>query len=361
MNIPSLYLPQTKISNEAVLLINLGSPDSPEIEDVKRYLSDFLLDERVISIPPFWRRLLVNGLIIPWRAPYSARNYQKIWDADTRTFPLVRHSSHIAHRLCQAMGMPVALAMRYGMPNMDDALRSLHEIGTRHIYVQALYPQYTRSSFETAVVHAQERLTQLGLSTEMTLHILPAFYDEVAYRTALAESIRPHLAQPYDRLILSMHGIPLSHLSRPCQLHNGSLSHCRNRVHSPQESSTCYRLHCERTAEFLRQDLKLQPHQIELVYQSRLGRHEWIKPYFSTRVRQWPNEGIRRILVVSPCFVCDCLETLEEIDHEYRKTFLKHGGESFTYIPCLNSSSSLIETLNSLISHHLRTAPSSIQ
>lgn len=352
--IQSLYLPATESGahgGEAVLLINLGSPASPSLEDVRQYLSTFLMDERVISIAPFWRRLLVNGIIVPRRAPYSAANYRKIWEPETQTFPLVRHSALIARALCDALLLPVALAMRYGQPSMEEALQRLYACGVRRVYVLPLYPQYARSSFETAVVHALETHQCLELEG-MELISLPAFYSDEGYRRVLADSVRPYLEEPFDKLVVSMHGIPLSHLSGPCQRDNGNAQHCREHQHSPQEGETCYRLHCERSVEYLREYLGLNPKQIELVYQSRLGRHEWIKPYFATRVRQWAREGSERIVVVSPGFACDCLETLEEIQHEHRSTFLSRGGKSFVYVPCLNSTPAFVTALADIISKH---------
>lgn len=334
-------------SEEAVLLINLGSPISPEVDDVQRFLGTFLMDERVISISPFWRSLLVRQVIVPLRAPHSSRNYRKIWDDETKTFPLVRHSALIAHKLSQSMHCPVALAMRYSVPSVDDALQALVAIGAKRVKVLPLYPHYTRSSFETSAVHVLARSRELGL--DMELWVLPTFYHDAGYRRALADSVRPHLQEPFDKVIVSMHGIPLSHLSRPCRVDNGNTRHCHSRQHSPQEIATCYRLHCERTTDYLCRDLGLRADQIELVYQSRLGWHEWIKPYFSRRVKQWAREGTKRVVVLSPCFVCDCLETLEEIEVGYRQAFLASGGKSFTYVPCLNSGDAFIEVLH----HHI--------
>lgn len=336
--------------DRGVLLINLGSPDSPNLGDVQRYLEDFLMDERVISLSPFWRNLLVRHIIVPRRAPFSAANYSKIWEAESGTFPLVRYSAEIAQQLAERLHLPVALAMRYGKPSMDKALYELHALGIKRVQVLPLYPHYTRSSFETAAVHAMARKEALGLPLE--LDILPAFYDHPSYRRVLADSVRPYLTEPFDKLVVSMHGIPVSHLSRPCRADNGVGHRCLNSIHSAQEQSTCYRLHCERTVAYLQEDLGLEANRIELVYQSRLGRHEWMKPYFARRVKDWVHEGARRVVVVSPGFVCDCLETLEEINIEYRKQFMASGGEHFSYVPCLGSSSEFVEVLATLITEH---------
>lgn len=334
-------------SEEGVLLINLGSPLSPRVEDVRLYLETFLMDERVISLSPFWRSLLVKRLIVPRRAPYSAGNYRQIWDEETQSFPLLRHSALLAEALSIRSERAVALAMRYSSPTMEQALRELHALGIKRVRVLPLYPHYTRSSFETAVVHALDEVLRLGLPLE--LDFAPAFYDHPRYRQVLADSVRPYLKDPFDKLVVSMHGIPLSHLSAPCRAENGRTDYCLGRHHSPQEAQTCYRLHCERSVEMLREDLGLRHEQIELVYQSRLGRHEWIKPYFANRVKQWAGEGVRRVVVVAPGFVTDCLETLQEIQMQYKETFETTGGQELRYIPCLNSSAEFVEVLHDLI------------
>lgn len=307
------------------------------------------MDERVIAISPVLRTLLVKGIIVPRRSKYSADNYRCIWDAEAKVFPLVKHSADIADKLSNRMGCVVGLAMRYGNPCMDDTLRTLEALGIQRVQVLPLYPHYTRSSFETAVVHALDRCRSLGLGLEL----LPigAYYSDKLYRRTLADSVRPYLSVDVDKLIVSMHGIPLSHLSRPCRAENGWVGRCVQRMHSPEERATCYRLHCEETVEFLREDLGLETRQIELVYQSRLGRHEWMRPYFADRVKRWAKEGAKRIAVVCPGFVCDCLETIYEIDIEYREEFLRYGGEHMTYIPCLNSSEALISVLANLINN----------
>lgn len=335
-------------ADEGVLLINLGSPLSPRVEDVRPYLETFLMDERVISLSPFWRSLLVKRVVVPRRAPYSAGNYCQIWDEATQSFPLLRHSALLAEALSLRAERTVALAMRYSSPTMEQALQALHALGIKRVRVLPLYPHYTRSSFETAVVHALDEVLRLGLPLE--LDFAPAFYAHPRYRRVLADSIRPYLAEPFDKLVVSMHGIPVSHLAGPCRGENGQTNYCRDRHHSPQEAQTCYRLHCERSVEMLREDLGLRPEQIELVYQSRLGLHEWIKPYFVNRVKQWADEGAERVVVVAPGFVTDCLETLQEIQIQYKELFETTGGQELRYVPCLNSSAEFVEVLYDLIS-----------
>lgn len=335
-------------SEHAVLLINLGSPASCEVSDVKAYLTDFLMDERVISIPYFWRSLLVKGLIAPYRSPHTAKLYHKIWDKENQTFPLIKHSADLAIALSHQMQCPIALAMRYGTPTMDDALNALSQLESiKRVTIVPLYPQYTRSTYETASVYALERA--LALKVQYKLWVLPPFYAEPEYRTALADSIRPYLAQDYDRLLVSFHGIPLSHLSKYCSGENGRTDYCFHRGHSPAEEVSCYRLHCESTAQFLSEDLDISSERIITAYQSRLGNHEWLKPYLVDRVKTLPSEGVHKVLAICPGFICDCLETIHEVDEEYHELFLACGGKRFTYIPCLNSSSAIVQCLSDII------------
>lgn len=347
IEIKSLYGEEYAPQGDAVLLINLGSPASPSVADVRRYLGEFLMDGRVISLPYLMRLLLVRGLIVPFRAKHSARNYSKIWEADTQTFPLVRHSAQMAEALANRLGRSVALAMRYGAPSMDDALRTLVANGIKRVQILPLYPHYAQSSFETAMAYTFERREELSLPLDL-VPISP-FYNHPSYRKALAGYVRERLPHEFDKLVISMHGIPLSHLHDTCRSDNGNPRHCLNTKHSPEAEATCYRLHCERTALWLAEDLALSPERVELVYQSRLGRQEWIKPYFAMRIREWIAEGAKRVVVVSPGFVCDCLETLEEIEGEYATTFRDFGGEQFDYIPCLGADPLMIDALADLI------------
>ncbi len=337
-------------SDEAVLLINLGSPKSPKLADVRSYLDEFLMDEYIISMPYLFRALLVKGLIVPTRTKYSAKNYETIWDKEAQSFPLIQNTAKIAQQLSSEIRKPVALAMRYGEPSMDKALKELKAIAPKKVIVLPLYPHYTQSSFGTAIRHCIKRNKALGLG--LNLKIAKAFYNEQSYRQALAESIKPYLKKNFDKLIVSMHGIPISHLETACREKNAYHKHCLERVHSQTEAEQCYRLHCETSVQYLKEDLELSDEQIELAYQSRIGHTEWIKPYLAERILDLPKENCKKILVVCPGFVCDCLETLQEIDITYRKTFLDNGGTSFTYIPCLNSSPSFIETLRKIISQN---------
>ncbi len=351
IDIRSVYGEEYASSDYSVLLINLGSPKSPKVSDVRKYLDEFLMDERIISMAYFWRSLLVRGAIIPLRVKRSAGNYETIWDKEDEVFPLIKNTACICKNLSEQLQVPVAMAMRYAEPSMDDALLGLSKLQTKKVIVLPLYPHYTRSSFETAAVHCLKRNEILGLN--LNLKILGAFYAEDSYRKALADSVRPYLEEPFDKLVVSMHGIPLSHLDEACRYNNGHRGHCLNREHQTKHADECYRLQCESTVDFLQSDLGLKDEQIELTYQSRVGLHEWMRPYMVERIEELPQEGVKRVVVVSPCFICDCLETLQEIDMAYREKFLANGGERFTYINCFNDSPIFIDVLTNIITQSL--------
>ena len=338
-------------ARRGILLLNLGSPNSPAVADVRDYLLTFLMDRRIIGLSYPVRHLLVHRIIVPRRAPKSAANYRTIWDEATKSFPLIAHSRSIAEQLSALRQEPVAIGMRYGHPSTAEALQALTSLPhLEEIVIVPLYPHYARSSYETAVAFVLEEMRRLKLRP-VRLRLQEPFYHDKAYRSALAESIRPYLSKPFDRLIVSMHGIPLSHIPKACREENGHTSYCRERRpwHELHGEDDCYRLQCEETRHFLAEDLGLPQEKVELAYQSRLGLHPWLQPYMSKRIRQLPHEGIERVLVVCPGFVCDCLETIQEIDAEYRHDFLSSGGKEFTYIPCLNSQPAFVSALSSLL------------
>lgn len=338
-------------ASQAVLLLNLGSPDSPEVPDVASYLHTFLTDRRVVGLGKRVRHFLVDKLIVPRRAPKSAANYRTIWDEGLQNFPLITHSSSLAEQLSQQRACPVAVGMRYGNPSTADALQALASLpSVEEVAIVPLYPHYARSSYETAVAFVFEELERLQLRP-LRFRLLPAFYDSPAYRTVLADQVRKHLPEAFDRVVVSMHGIPTSHIPEQCREHNGSTSHCLRRKawHTEHGEEDCYRLQCEATRHYLAEDLSLPQGQVELVYQSRLGFHTWLKPYMSRRIGEFVREGVEHLVVVCPGFVCDCLETIQEIDDYYRGKFIASGGKRFTYIPCLNSSPAFVEALSQLL------------
>jgi protoporphyrin/coproporphyrin ferrochelatase len=322
-----------------LLLMNLGSPDSPSVPDVRRYLREFLMDGRVIDLPWLPRALLVNGLILPFRPKQSAEAYHTIWTPEGS--PLVVTSRQVRDDVAARLEFPVELAMRYRLPSVPDALASLQRHGVTDLLLFPLFPHYAMSSYETAVEHVRDHHRRQGLTS--TLHVVPPYFEHPAYLDALVASAQPYLEQPHDYVLLSFHGIPERHLrkSDPTGCHCLKTPDCCQ-TPSPAHA-TCYRAQCLRTAAAFTQRTGIPRHSVS--FQSRLGRDPWLKPYTDFELTRLAQEGVKRLLVLCPAFVSDCLETLEEIGIRGKESFLEAGGESLTLIPCLNRHPRWIDAL----------------
>ena len=319
------------MAKQAVLLINLGSPDSTEVADVKRYLNEFLSDERVIDVP-FVRKVVLPTIILNTRPKKSAEAYASVWTEEGS--PLVVTSEHQQALLQERTELPVFLAMRYGNPSIDAIVAEIIAAGVDHLFLMPLYPHYAMSSYETVVVRVMESVR--AQDRALRVDTLQPFYDHPGYLDALEEKIRPHLEQPFDKLLISFHGIPERHLrkSDPSHAHCLCTPACCE-VANPAHA-TCYRHQCFTTAKLIAARLGLAPEQWFVSFQSRLGRDPWLSPPTDATLRRFPGEGVKRLKVICPAFVTDCLETLEEIAVEGRDEFLAAGGEAFELIPCLN-------------------------
>ncbi|OQP64941.1 ferrochelatase [Niastella vici] len=321
-------------TKRGIVLMNLGSPDSTRVKDVRRYLNEFLMDERVIDMPWLGRLLLVKGIIVPFRAPKSAHAYSTIWTAAGS--PLMVLSKQLQEALQQQVTEPVALAMRYGAPAPWTAYDELLEKmpGLEEVVLVPLYPHYAMSSYETAVEYAKEAHVKGKYAFKLT--VIPPYYDNTLYLDALAASMKPYLQQPYDHFLFSYHGVPERHI------HKGDITgnHCLKVNNCCEVSSEahkqCYRHQCLVTTKKVAALLEIPAQKYSFSFQSRLGRDEWLKPYTAQRLAELPTEGVKNLLVACPAFVSDCLETLEEIAEQGKETFMQAGGESFTMIPCLN-------------------------
>jgi len=332
---------------DAVVLMNLGSPDSPQQKDVKKYLSEFLMDERVIDYSYIFRFLLVRGIIVPFRTKNSAHAYSRVWKEDVS--PLISITMQLQKAVQALVDVPVEIAMRYGNPSVQSAFDAIQNKvpGAKNVLAIPLYPHYAMSSYETAVEQAKEVLKKNNYS--FNLEFIPPFYSESHYIDALAESIKPYIAKPYDKILFSYHGLPQRHLTKADPTH----SHCVVTADCCNIDSiahkTCYKHQCFTTTKLVVEKLNIPDEKVENSFQSRLGREQWIPPYTVDRLAQLPTEGVKRLVVLCPAFVSDCLETLEEIAMEGRKTFLQAGGESFELIPCLNTHPDWIKTVASWI------------
>jgi len=343
------------MSASAILLMNLGSPDSPTAKALRPYLSEFLMDERVIDLPLFARTLLVKGMIVPFRAGKSAAKYRTIWTE--KGSPLVIHTQQLRDLLQDRFDVPVYYSMRYGNPATATVLDSIHidNPDLQELIVLPLYPHYAMSSYETAAEQVKSEHKKAGF--RFALKIVPPFYNHSLYIRALAQSIKPYIDRPFDHLLFSYHGIPERHIYKS----DCSGTHCLKTADCCGMESVahahCYRHQIITTTELVAGELGLDKSRYSFSFQSRLGRDAWLKPYTASQLSDFPNRGIKKLLVVCPAFVSDCLETLEEIDREGREDFLHAGGEYYEMIPALNEEPAWLDCAEELIRMQFTTVP----
>lgn len=316
---------------KGVLLINLGSPDSTDVKDVKKYLREFLMDPLVLDSPWLVRKLVVELAILPTRPAASAEAYKKIWWEEGS--PLITLSKRVQKKIAKKIEIPIALGMRYQNPSIQSAMQELHDKGVREVLVIPLYPQYTMSSTETVVLKTNE--LQKKFFKDMNLTFLNSFYNRPDYIKVLADRIKEQLPEHYDKLLFSFHGIPERHDNKAV---------AKGKKY-PELNIKTYRDQCYETTELVRQELGLPEDKIFVSFQSRLGKDPWIKPYTDFILRDFPAEGVKNIAVVAPAFVSDCLETLEEIAMGGMEIFEENGGKHYTYLECLNDTDPWIDVL----------------
>jgi protoporphyrin/coproporphyrin ferrochelatase len=328
----------------AVFLVNLGSPDSTSVPDVRRYLDEFLGDERVIDKPEsaFLRSTLVHRIIVPRRAPNSAHAYEQIWTAEGS--PLITISRSVQQKLSAALdGTPVYLAMRYGNPAIATVMDQMVADGIDELLLMPQYPHYAMSSWETVVVKVYEEAARQA--SRLRVHCIQPFYADSDYIETLHTVSAPYLSEPHDYVLFSYHGIPVRHLRKA----DSSRAHCTIvadccTTPSPVHA-TCYRAQCFATTRAFTARAGIAPARHSISFQSRLVGEPWLSPYTDTELERLAKAGTKRLIVLCPAFVADCLETIEEINGEGRKAFLEAGGESFTQVPCLNDHAAFIDFL----------------
>ncbi len=318
---------------KGVLLVNLGSPDSPTAKDVKPYLDEFLMDERVIDVPRILRNILVRGIILRTRPRKSAKAYKKIWWEEGS--PLIVISERFAEKVRKQSELPVSLGMRYGSMTIKNSLQELKDKGVDEVLLVPLYPHYAMSSYETVVVKVLEE--QQEYFPEMKVTTMPAFYKNPDFIQVLSDSIADGLKDfDHDHVLFSYHGIPERHIrkSDPTSYHckiDGSCCTINSVAHH-----TCYRHQCYETTELVKKALGLPEEKVSTSFQSRLAGDPWLKPYTDYEFERLAKEGKKKLAVITPAFVSDCLETLEEIAMEGKEQFEEAGGEHYIHIPCLN-------------------------
>ncbi|MFL2840453.1 MAG: ferrochelatase [Pseudohongiellaceae bacterium] len=342
------------MNNRAILLANLGSPDTPEIPEVRKYLKQFLMDPHVIQLPWFLRTLIVNLFVLPRRPYSSAKAYRSVWTVNGS--PLIRRSYKLLKALETKLDLPIAIAMRYGNPSIESQIKSLlarNENGeVNEILFIPLYPHHAESTVTTSIKEAERVIQENKLSVK--LKTLQPFYDNRAYIDALVNSASPALSANYDHVLFSYHGLPESHITKadPTANHCLRSETCCSLTSASLAHTTCYRHQVLRTTECFTQQVGLRADQYTVAYQSRLGRAKWLEPSTEETLVKLAQQGMKKILVLCPAFVTDCLETLEEIDIKGRATFLAAGGEELTYIPCLNDNEDWVICLSNWIKNY---------
>ena len=318
---------------KGLLLINLGSPDSTSISDVKKYLDEFLMDKRVIGKSYIFRWILVKLIILNFRPKKSAKAYKKIWWKDGS--PLIVLSRRLFKKVSDLMQIPVALAMRYGSISIYNGLKELNDKGVDEFIILPLYPHYAMSSYETVVEKVKEEV-KINFP-ENKIKVIEPFYDDPKYIELLSLKIKDTIKDiEYDHILFSYHGIPVSHLkiSDPTNTHCYKTKNCCS-VDS-EAHKTCYKHQVTITTELVAKYLGLEREKYSISFQSRLANEPWLKPYTDSELERLAKEGKKNMVVVTPAFVTDCLETLEEIVMEAKEEFLEAGGENYYYVPCLN-------------------------
>ncbi|MBU3664694.1 MAG: ferrochelatase [Chthoniobacterales bacterium] len=326
---------------KAILLLNLGSPKSTRTSDVRAYLREFLSDPRVLDTNAILRAIVLNLFILPFRPRKSAAAYASIWT--DKGSPLIVMSERQRELLQAKLDAPVHLAMRYGAPSVPEVMKKIAHAETEELFLVPLYPHYAMSSYETAVVQAMEEAARQRPAMKVAL--LQPFYDDPDYIGALADATAPRLQGDYDTLVFSYHGVPERHLRKSDPSHAHCLTvpdccHCEHPAHA-----TCYRHQCVRTMELLIDRLGIPKEKTVLAFQSRLGRDPWLTPQTDMTVERLGREGKKKVLVICPSFVTDCLETMEEIAEGCKETFEEAGGKHLELIPCLNDNPRWIEFL----------------
>jgi len=338
------------MSKRAVLLANLGSPDQPDVPAVRRYLNQFLMDPYVIQLPWILRRLIVGLFVLPFRPKRSAEAYQSVWT--DRGSPLIALSEDMLAALRAETGIPLALGMRYGNPSIGAGLKQLMAgPEVEEILYIPLYPHYADSTVTTSVREAEQEIARQGLNVKLT--VLKPFYNRPDYIDALVASAGDALqdSRGYDHVLFSYHGLPELHITKadPTGSHCLKVENCCQ-VPSPAHA-TCYRHQVMETTRLFVAQTGLPEDRFSITFQSRLGRAKWLEPSTEATLKALAGKGVKKVLVLCPAFITDCLETLEEIEIQGDEVFQEAGGEKLTLVPCLNAHPQWIQTMTHWIEH----------
>jgi ferrochelatase len=328
-----------------VLLIQLGTPDSPSVPDVRKYLSEFLNDPRVIDIPYLLRKILVNIIIVPFRAPKSAKLYQRLWT--DKGSPLLFYSQSLKEKVQSALGdnFEVELAMRYQSPSMDSVLEKMKKKGYARIVILPLFPQYASASSGSAIEKALKIIKQWWVIPE--LKIISQFYNNEYYINSVVEQGRKYNHADYDHVLFSYHGLPVRQVDKvyddgkPCSDHN-----CENEI--SESNKYCYKAACYATTRLLVEKLNIPKEKYTVCFQSRLDK-KWLEPFSDKVIIEHAKKGTKKLLMFSPAFVADCLETIVEISYDYSQLFKENGGTHLQLVESLNDNPSWVFAVKNMI------------
>jgi ferrochelatase len=335
-----------------VLLLQLGTPDSPKTSDVRRYLSEFLNDPRVIDINWFARLLLVNGIIVPFRAPKSAKIYKELWEYGNGVSPLMTHTENVVKKVQERFSgqdVTVEMAMRYQNPSMDVVLERMRLANYDQLIIIPLFPQYASASSGSAIEKAMDIIRKWWVIPEVK--IVSQFWDHEAYIDSVVERAKEFKLDDYDHVLFSYHGLPERQVDK---VYEGT-DLCEDQpceVEVNQKNKFCYKATCYGTTRLIAEKLGIAEKDYTVCFQSRLDK-KWLTPFSDKVVEDWGKKGAKKLLVFSPAFVADCLETIIEIGTEYQEIFEEHGGEKVQLVPSSNDHERFIDCITDLIQKRL--------
>ena len=332
------------MSKQGILLVNLGTPDSPSNSNVRKYLDEFLMDERVIDVNPVLRTILVKGIIVPFRGPKSAKLYREIW-SDTTGSPLMHYSLLQRELLQQRLGdeYQVELAMRYQSPSIDSALNKLKDAQVRNIRVIPMFPHYASASTGSVLEKVMKLVRKW--QTIPNISFINSFHDNELMIEAFADNGRKHKPETFDHVLFSFHGLPQRQLvkSDHSKKHCLKVENCCSTL--TENNKFCYSAQCHETARLIANKIGLTEDKYTVCFQSRLGKDPWVQPYTSVVIEHLAEKGVKRLLVFCPAFVADCLETVHEVSVEYGEEFSALGGEHVQLVESLNDHPRWIDAL----------------
>jgi ferrochelatase len=346
--IPLLFHPirhsVLKEKRTAVILVNVGTPDRPDTASVRRYLSQFLCDRHVMNMPRLFRKILVKGIIVPFRAPRSAKMYEKLWTSEGS--PLRLHLENFAAGLNRELGTAyrVFTAMRYGNPSLTKVLNEIRRQDFDNLIVFPLFPQYASSTTGSITDFVRKELSRQAETP--SVKFIEQFYDHPGFVEAFAENIAGYHPEKFDHIIFSFHGLPNRHLQK---IHPGiSPAKCICEKQMPAYGKHCYKATCYETARLLADKLGLPPHRYSVTFQSRFSKN-WLRPFTDKTLVERAQRGDKKVLIAVPSFVADCLETLVEIEIENGKLFRQHGGRILTLVKSLNAGTAWIRAAADIV------------